>query len=644
MNDFLPDPDPTLRRAVEAGGGCPMSQANPHLDTALNWLDCGFSPLPPKEDGSKAPLADIEKTDGSGSTWSPYQEAPADRAHVESWYCERRTGNGVATGVGGLELFEFDDRAAYQAFKAAAAAVGLADLVERIESGYLEETPGGGIHWFYVCDEVRGSTKLAERPILGEPHKRKTLIETKGQGGFAVVAPSNGKVHPTGGTYRLLRGRVDLIAAVSSEERDALWHLAESFDEMPAEQPEDPAWTIFVQKTTGDGPRPGDIFAAEQSWEDILEPLGWVKSHVRGDAIYWTRPGKDRGVSATTGYCKGLFVFSTSTSFEPRRVYNKFGAYARLHHRGDFEAAAKELAKQQAKDRGRKPGAKSKTATQIAPHEPQVRPSWKDLSDADLGMRKASTISKKQVQWLLPERIPRRDYTLFAGRGKQGKSQLTMAIGAKISTGGQWWDGSGAAPLGHVLYLSAEDDPERIIVPRLEALGANLDNITILEAKYKIPARDGKPAMVSFTDLQDLDYWQAVFGRIQDLILLIVDPLPSYMGRNVNDRRNSDVRAILGPFIDLIKEFEMTLMGVTHFGKSVDGRNAAEKILDSIAYVNLARAIHYVSRPGQSGQGPLHARTLQLCQAGSSGHRVSIGRKDHPGLGGRGNHHHDSGV
>jgi hypothetical protein len=211
-------------------------------------------------------------------------------------------------------------------------------------------------------------------------------------------------------------------------------------------------------------------------------------------------------------------------------------------------------------------------------------------------MRPARSITKRRVEWLLPQRIPARDYTLIAGRGKQGKSMWTMAAGAKVSTGGDWWDGSGVAPRGHVLYLSAEDDPERIIVPRLEALGADLDNITVLEARFKLPSSDGKTKLVSFATLQDLDYWRAVFGRIKNPVMLVVDPLPSYLGRGVNDRRNSDVRAILGPFVELVKEFGMTLVGVTHFGKGVDGRNAVDKVLDSIAYVNLARATHFIAR------------------------------------------------
>ncbi len=58
-----------------------------------------------------------------------------------------------------------------------------------------------------------------------------------------------------------------------------------------------------------------------------------------GDKKFWKRPGKDTpGISATTGYGeKGdwLYVFSTSTGFKAGTTYDKFAAYAVLHHNGD---------------------------------------------------------------------------------------------------------------------------------------------------------------------------------------------------------------------------------------------------------------------------------------------------------------------
>jgi hypothetical protein len=61
------------------------------------------------------------------------------------------------------------------------------------------------------------------------------------------------------------------------------------------------------------------------------------------DLLYWLRPGKQSGTSATTNYegSDFLIVFSTNARpFEAERGYTKFTAYALLNHDGDFTAAA----------------------------------------------------------------------------------------------------------------------------------------------------------------------------------------------------------------------------------------------------------------------------------------------------------------
>lgn len=93
--------------------------------------------------------------------------------------------------------------------------------------------------------------------------------------------------------------------------------------------------------------RPGDTFNRTHTWEEILIPAGWSIDHEGADGeTYWTRPGKDEGVSGTSNYQdSGLFyVFTTSTEFEAGRGYDKFGVFTRLHHNGDTSDAAVELA------------------------------------------------------------------------------------------------------------------------------------------------------------------------------------------------------------------------------------------------------------------------------------------------------------
>ena len=225
-------------------------------------------------------------------------------------------------GYGGLEPFEFDCRDTYDRYLEAAVEMGLGDLVDQVRTGYEEFTPGGGVHWLFRCSDPLPPTKLAQRPAPTEKihTQKKTLIETKGTGGFIIIAPSNGKVHETGGAYKLVSGGLGLMTTLFPDERDLLWELAKSFDEMPQEVKPDPDHDPWMMPVTGDrsafpkqGKRPGDDYAERTPWEDIVEPHQWAKAFTRGDEIYWRRPGKDRGVSATTGHCKGLKVFTTST-------------------------------------------------------------------------------------------------------------------------------------------------------------------------------------------------------------------------------------------------------------------------------------------------------------------------------------------
>src|SRR5262249_18791191 len=76
---------------------------------------------------------------------------------------------------------------------------------------------------------------------------------------------------------------------------------------------------------------------------------GWTFYRQSAGTQGWTRPGKARGISATTGLrdkCgKDLLHVFTSNAypFEPDQSYDKFAAFALLAHDGDFGAAAQAL-------------------------------------------------------------------------------------------------------------------------------------------------------------------------------------------------------------------------------------------------------------------------------------------------------------
>lgn len=301
----------------------------------------GLCLLPTRADGSRAP---------SVPSWTEYQQTRPTVEQMRRWGFEFRDGFGMLAGpVSGFrETWDFDDAATFDAFCEAASATGLGAVVQRIRDGYEDETPRGGRRWIvtYPADVVWSDVTLAQRPGRdGEP-KIKTLIE---QTTFAVLAPSNGSTHPTGKAYVRRSGDFTTIASYTAAERSALLELARSFDEMPRREA---APSRTASSGSNDGVRPGDDFNRRASWPDLLPD--WTHVYERGDTIYLRRPGKDHGISATInhGGADCLYVFSSSTAFDPEKSYTKFGVYATLHHGGDFKRAALALSQQGYADQG----------------------------------------------------------------------------------------------------------------------------------------------------------------------------------------------------------------------------------------------------------------------------------------------------
>jgi putative DNA primase/helicase len=222
-------------------------------------------------------------------------------------------------------------------------------------------------------------------------------------------------------------------------------------------------------------------------------------------------------------------------------------------------------------------------------------PELEALSDDDLGITPALAVQPRSIQWAWKHRLSRAGLTLIAGDGGIGKSQVLLYIASIVSTGGEWPDGQGRADVGNVIIVSAEDRPEDTIMPRLMAMGADISRITLLKPN-RVVRKEGKPPQVHPQSFQDIHYWLEVVRRVRPS-MLIVDPLPSYLGRGVNDSKNIEIRAVLEPFLEqVIERFLICMLGNTHLNKSADSNTPVHRITGSIAYVNLPRNVHVVVR------------------------------------------------
>lgn len=312
-------------------------------DAAHAALEAGISIVPILANGTKKPFG----------AWKGFQATRPTTEQVERWFQDPSPlGLGFVCGAvsGNLEMLEFEQYEVYFAFRERARAAGLGPLIERLDNGYSERSPGGGVHWCYRCPTIAGNTKLAARPKTPaerrDPHDTtRVLIETRGEGGYVIVAPTNGLVHPTGKPYEMLGGGIATIPAVSPEERAALFDLARAFDQMPKATPA----AAPGRPARPAGSAPGHRWAAQTSWADILLPHGWQPLDKRDarnpEVTYWCRPGKRDATSASTNFMGSntLKVFSSSTPFNPEETYSKFGAFALLNHGKDFAAAARAL-------------------------------------------------------------------------------------------------------------------------------------------------------------------------------------------------------------------------------------------------------------------------------------------------------------
>ncbi len=291
---------------------------------ASEYRDAGISVIPLRLDGSKAPAI---------PSWQPYRERLATTEELDQWFAQP-AGIGMIAGAisGGIEVIDFDDGELYQPWLHM-----VPHIVERLP---VIETPSGGWHVIFRCDEIGGNIKIAMDPT----REKKTLIETRGEGGYIVAEGSPCSTHATGLPYCQYSGpKLPCVPRITPQERAELWRAARTFDKSHL------AATIrrkreraAVRSSTGEHPAIA-AFNERTSWESLLESHGWTSR----DGERWTRPGKSFGVSARIVIADDgsevLTVFSANSGpLSPTgsyRTWNKFTAWAAMDFNGNNQAA-----------------------------------------------------------------------------------------------------------------------------------------------------------------------------------------------------------------------------------------------------------------------------------------------------------------
>lgn len=346
------------------------SQINLVLQKALAYVAAGLSAIPTMKK-TKAPA--LKK-------WKTFQRRLPTIAEIRQWFRQPDKSIGIVTGEvsGHLEMLDFGCHAELYDAWAALVSQESPDLLKRL---IREKTQNSGLHVVYRYIEVTipGNLKLAMRAvdvsdqvlaflrdakidaadpgavrkvlpsisikIAGKHHVPRlvdgnfvvvmTMIETRGEGGQFLAAPSSG--------YELLQGEFTAVPSITAEERQILVDSA-------------PALNVYVDpaKIEGTGhrrpkgtERPGDAFNERGDVVALLEKHRWARAREAGNYQHWRRPGKTQGQSASLIDGKIFYVFTqNAVPLEAGKAYSPFSVYGLLEHAGDYSAAARDLWKE----------------------------------------------------------------------------------------------------------------------------------------------------------------------------------------------------------------------------------------------------------------------------------------------------------
>jgi hypothetical protein len=212
-----------------------------------------------------------------------------------------------------------------------------------------------------------------------------------------------------------------------------------------------------------------------------------------------------------------------------------------------------------------------------------------DSEEVRLHVTSLNQVAAEQVHPLWPKRIFRGKLSVMAGDPGVGKSFASLDVAARVSLGGPWPDGSGYAPQGNVLLLSAEDGLADTVKPRLQLLGADMRRIHSLGLTVSKGAEE-----IGLSLQQHLPEIERFIAE-NDIILMAADPLLAFTGR-VDTHRSAEVRGLLSPLAAMAERTGCAILAVMHPNKNSTEGNLLYRISASLDFTAAARSVMVVAR------------------------------------------------
>jgi hypothetical protein len=531
-------------------------------DAALVYAEAGI-PVYPCEAGGKIPLI---------PRWQHHRVTT--REQIDEWWPEglapeKYDNIGFSPGAIGLGVVDLDGEAGKQAWKRLGCVSDRTEIFTwvtssgeplqgagRTRQGYIQPetrvhcSPRGGAHLFYAGEMPTTGWKEGNKRSLGQH------IDTRGIGGNLILPPSR-TAH---GEYRVEHDRP----------------IADA-----------PAWIAKRLAPTAarvDGPSDVEL--------DQPSNIRRFRDHIASELK--KHGGVEEGSRNNSAHKLLAWALDCALSREM--------AFQVLSERGGWNDHCKppmdlvelrETCEHGTRQNTGAPKARKSIAELFPQAVEESKAAAKKSALARVVSTTASKVGREIMQWMWRDHIPHEMLSLLAGDGDLGKSTILCDIIARVTTGNTWPDGSGRAPKGRVLFFNIEDHKKKTLIGRLEAAGADMDLVEIIE---RFRAEDGTEERISFKREDHRKILSELVAAHGDVALVVLDPISRYFGDDVNLFKENEVRDVLEPLAELAEKSRVAIIGNAHLGKgNRNVSNANMAVLNSVAIVNVPRVVLQVA-------------------------------------------------
>jgi hypothetical protein len=267
--------------------------------------------------------------------WKQYQQKPMNEATLKrNLLAPAVTGIAAVCGAVSCNLLiiDFDILEFYHAWR---------QTIGRIAEGFPLQQTGEGYQVALRCDKPGQNVPLAWAPNPEMLEGREIAIETRGEGGYALLPPS---IHPNGKYYKTLEGDFTRIPYVEMVTVDKLLKTARVLDEAPFTLKE-----MIRQPLKSDGWMDSqngqiNVIAAFNDANSIGEILERYSYEVAPRGRY-RRPGGTSGSVAIIDE-RYSYHWSTNDPLCDGHRHDAFSIYCSFEFDDDVRAAVKAAAKQ----------------------------------------------------------------------------------------------------------------------------------------------------------------------------------------------------------------------------------------------------------------------------------------------------------